>query len=258
MKTKLLMLFGSHLLGGVLVLVSCLGALAAEPVLNSEKFLSATQVEEQFSDQTAIANIPGKKLDVVYYFSPDGSLKRAYDGRVQTGEWWARKDGRLCMKFESGKSCRAIAKGTTGYEHVIVKKDGNHLVEFTFEEFRKGPRLAEMSTEPILPLGTLTKKEVVELFSGKTVESVTAKKGRISHTYYHPDGKVEQVRNNQFRYGNWRVRPDGRMCMQMEDLKEKCRIIVLEDGQYKKYIVKKDGRHQHSVSYRSFLSGKNF
>ena len=44
----------------------------------------------------------------------------------------------------------------------------------------------------------------------------------------------------------------------MEDLQEKCRIIVKEDGEFKKYIVKKNGQHQHSVSYRKFTPGKTF
>jgi hypothetical protein len=44
----------------------------------------------------------------------------------------------------------------------------------------------------------------------------------------------------------------------METLGEKCRIIVKEGDEYKKYIVKKNGHHQHSVSYRNFAPGKQF
>jgi hypothetical protein len=115
-----------------------------------------------------------------------------------------------------------------------------------------------MSTKPLLPLGTLKKEQVIKLFSGQTVESVTASKSRVSQSYYSPDGTVEQVRNGAKRYGKWRVRSDARICLQMEALEEKCRIIVKEGDEYQKYIVKKNGHHQHSVSYRKFAPGKRF
>ena len=126
----------------------------------------------------------------------------------------------------------------------------------TYVEFRKGNHLAQMSLEPLLPKGTLDREQIIKLFSGKTVESVTASKGRISHSYYVQDGSLVQVRNGQKRSGKWRVTRTGRICLQMEGMAEKCRIIVNEKGKYKKYIVKKNGRHQHSVSYRNFIDGK--
>ncbi len=110
----------------------------------------------------------------------------------------------------------------------------------------------------VLPEGTLKGKEIVELFSGQTVESVTAIKGRVSQTYYASDGSLVQLRNGTQRYGKWRVNKNDRICLQIDGLKEKCRIIVKEAGEVKKYIVKKNGQHQHSVSYRKFSSGKNF
>jgi hypothetical protein len=90
------------------------------------------------------------------------------------------------------------------------------------------------------------------------VESVTAKQGRTSLSYYSPEGKVEQLRNGVMRRGTWRVSNSARICLQMENLQEKCRIIVKEGNEYKKYIVKKNGDHQHSVSYRKFMQGKQF
>ena len=111
---------------------------------------------------------------------------------------------------------------------------------------------------PLLPVGTLTRDEVIRLFSGKTVESITASKGRVSHTYYAPDGKLEQLQEGSRRFGTWRVTDNARICLKMEGLEEKCRIIVQEGKEVKKYIVKKSGQHQHSVSYRNFRNGKKF
>jgi len=59
------------------------------------------------------------------------------------------------------------------------------------------------------------------------------------------------------RCGHWRVTKNDRLCLRMEDLPEKCRIVVAENGGYKKYIVRKNGKHQPTVSYLSFLEGNN-
>lgn len=106
-----------------------------------------------------------------------------------------------------------------------------------------------------LPDGTLSATELRSLFSGRTVEAVTAAHGRESSSYYDPNGEVRQQRLGQTRRGHWRVTEDHRICLQMEDLPEKCRIVVHEQGEYRKYILKKNGRHQHTVTYRLFHPG---
>ncbi len=113
--------------------------------------------------------------------------------------------------------------------------------------------------EPVaLPAGTLTAGQVLTLFSGKTVSSVTAVRKRVSLSYYDPGGEVRQSRKGTKRFGRWRVTEHGRICLQMEQLREKCRIIVMENGEYKKYIVKKNGNHQHTVTYPHFWDGNPF
>jgi len=122
-----------------------------------------------------------------------------------------------------------------------------------------GTALAEeVSVEVSLPPGTLSSAELLELFNNKTVFSVTAVLQRESLSYYDPNGEVRQRRNGVTRTGRWRVTDNDRICLQMEELPEKCRIIVREEGIYKKYIVRKDGVHQHSVSYPEFRDGNPF
>ncbi len=107
-----------------------------------------------------------------------------------------------------------------------------------------------------LPAGTLSAAEVTRLFSDKTVETRTVVKQRGSLTYYHPAGEVVQQRDGTTRRGFWRVRSDGRICLQMEELEEKCRIIVRGlGGGYRKYIVRKNGLHQPTVDYLGFVDG---
>ncbi len=106
-----------------------------------------------------------------------------------------------------------------------------------------------------LPAGTLDAKELRQLFIGKTVQSLNVKNKRISLTYYDPSGKVRQLRKGKLRSGKWKIKDNGRICLKMGNARNKCRIVVFEQGEYKKYIVKKDGRHKHVIDYRSFITG---
>lgn len=219
--------------------------------------LDVQQLKTLFSDRTAAANAPdGKSQELVTYFAADGQVVEAQQGVVKKGKWYVRDDARLCVDLaEENRDCRIIVKDGDDYRQYAVKLDGNHHHELTWVEFRKGNQLARMSAAPLLPEGTLDHDRVVALFKDRTVESVTADKGRVSRTYYAPDGTVDQLRKGKHRKGKWRVTKNGRICLQMEERGEKCRIIVKENGEYHKYIVKKNGHHQHSVSYRSFVAG---
>lgn len=106
----------------------------------------------------------------------------------------------------------------------------------------------------VLPPGTLNADEVLTLFSDKTVTSVTISKKRESISYYDPNGEIRQLRDGQKRNGTWRVTKNGRICLKF-GAKEKCRILVKENGEYRKYVVKDDGQHRAVVDYSSFISG---
>lgn len=242
---------------GLLLLMATSATLAADDLNLLRGTLDQEQVTRTFSGRTAVAVQPDGD-ELVYYFDPDGELRQVRNGWQKRGAWSVRKDGRLCLDLGDDRDCRAIARKGSEFLQYRVRKDGDHRPEQTYVAFRDGEQLARLSKDPILPAGTLKRREVVELFSGQTVESVTADKGRVSLTYYSPDGKVEQLRDGKKRHGTWRVNSGARMCLQMEGLQEKCRILVAEDGEIRKYIVKKSGRHQHSVSYRHFRSGKTF
>jgi hypothetical protein len=111
------------------------------------------------------------------------------------------------------------------------------------------------TTKVALPPGTLNAAEVTALFAGKTVESRLDKSGRISKTYYTPSGETRQLQKGQLRNGTWRVQKNGRICLQFEGDKEKCRAIIQEGPVYRKYIIKRDGNHLPIITYLSFRSG---
>jgi hypothetical protein len=116
--------------------------------------------------------------------------------------------------------------------------------------------VATKKTEAVRPpAGTLDAAAVTALFSGKTVESVLDKTGRISLTYYSPTGELLQLQEGKKRSGKWEVREDGRICLDFPGDDRQCRAIVKEGGVYRKYIVKKDGKHEPVVTYKSFRDG---
>jgi hypothetical protein len=241
------------------VSTSAMAMAGSPPIVLPEGVLTAAQIDSALSGKTVAALREDKQQEFYFFFGSDYQVTRVRDGWQRSGRWNVRDDGRLCVDFkDTGRDCRILVKEGEVLRQYAVKKDGNHRYEITYSDFRQGNQLAKMSKVPVLPEGTLKKKQVRELFSGQTVESVTARKNRVSQTYYSPDGRLEQLRNGVKRYGQWRVNKNSRMCLQMDGLEEKCRIIVKEDGHVKKYIVKKNGQHQHSVSYRNFTPGKAF
>jgi len=129
-----------------------------------------------------------------------------------------------------------------------------HLVLAALFFLLVGPTFASDQELP-LPEGTLSQDEVIKLFVDKTVESVTVVQGRVSVSYYSPDGEVRQQRDGQKRNGTWRINKNGRICLAMEGDEESCRIIVREGDKYVKYVVKNDGNHQPVVRYNWFKPG---
>lgn len=221
--------------------------------------LSAAQIKDLFTGNSVKANPEGKEPNMYFYFGSDNKVVRIRNGFQEHGSWSVREDGRLCVELEGDKrSCPIIVKKGKQYHQYSVRKSGNHRYMLRYTDFLKGNQLTKMSDDPVLPYGTLNREKVIALFTGQTVESVTANKSRVSRSYYYPDGRLEQVRDGVKRFGKWRVRDDARICLQMEELQEQCRIIVKEGGEYRKYIVRKNGQHQHSVTYQNFNKGKIF
>ena len=109
----------------------------------------------------------------------------------------------------------------------------------------------------------LNSSEIRELFSGKTVESVSKSNGITSFTYYEPNGTVFQERFWENRAGKWRVTTNDEVCLTMEGGEESCRVILMDPGsffngydkRYYKYRVKSSGSLKMVVRYRQFIEG---
>ncbi|PLY03084.1 MAG: hypothetical protein C0623_02510 [Desulfuromonas sp.] len=246
----------------LLVLLSGMfsGLLAA--VKAPGKALSEKQIVQLVSGKTIVLEESSGKSSEVFFFN-DGELRLVKPDKDYLKGFWNVREDRLCMKVSGDRDCRFVLPEKNSYRLYIPKADNNHEPGAYFASIRTGnailPQLTSRLNEGVtLPAGTLNAEEVLQLFYDRTVESVTAVKRRESRSYYDPDGEVSQYRNGQKRTGKWQVKENGRICLQMEDRPGKCRIIVREAGEYKKYIVKKNGRHVHSVSYPEFRKGNPY
>lgn len=106
-----------------------------------------------------------------------------------------------------------------------------------------------------LPVGTLNSTQLHDLFSNRTVDSVTIARGRSTVSFYKPNGELRQRRNGKLRIGQWRITKRGRICLQIEGKKEKCRAVAKQNGRYLKFVIKKDGQHKPVVRYLAFRDG---
>lgn len=247
----------SHLAFTLLLLSFCAPSFSFADDALLQKKLSATELHQHFLDQTVETESADGKTQKILYFGRDGHLEQVVKNRLYKGHWKVRKNGRLCTKVGSKKQkCRAVVSKTNKLVQFVIKKDGKHRHELTYIAFHPGNKIRQLNKSPLLPEKTLTSRQLKKLFSNHTVESITMKNQRASRTYYAPNGVLEQTRNGVFRTGTWQVK-NSRICIQMEGLKKKCRIVVKEGDSYNKYIVKKNGRHQQSVSYTQFTLGKH-
>jgi hypothetical protein len=225
----------------------------------SSDILTAMEITALVSGKTAEVAFAKNEAKGLFFFDSNGELKKLANNWLERGSWWVKENDRLCLRID-GESweCRMLLQDTGGIGQYVAKKDGNHQHELAFEHLTEGNLRFDRAIAASPPLEKLNKEEIIKLFSDKTVESQTVRKGRVSVAYYHPDGTLELLRKGVKHYGVWRVTDEDRMCLGLEGSIEKCRIIVKQGSSYGKYIVKKSGKHQQSISYRWFKQGKQF
>jgi hypothetical protein len=99
---------------------------------------------------------------------------------------------------------------------------------------------------------TLTEPEIKSLFVGKTVSGYNQHKDYAFTRYYDPAGVVTEQGDRGRRRGQWSVGADGQFCEGFGGGETKCRVIVNEDGTYKKYKVNRKGERQLLIIYQTF------
>ncbi|MBV1786827.1 hypothetical protein KQ940_02040 [Marinobacterium sp. D7] len=114
--------------------------------------------------------------------------------------------------------------------------------------------LAGCQIKPQSDRTQLSGAELRALFVGKTVESYSLSSGATSFSYYHPDGRVEQLRYWEPREGHWKI-SDNQICLSMEGRDFSCRPVFREGDRYYKYRSEGD-KLVKILRYRQFLEGR--
>lgn len=244
--------------------ITTLSLLLNKPLLiaapGKENILTSEAIRELVNGRTSEVTITKTEMKGFCYFSPDGAYTQLINNWLESGVWTVNKKDRLCISISREKpKCRILLLTKDDrIDQYIAKKNGNHKLERKYGNFILGNKIFELAALSEPPREKLKKEEIIKIFADRTVLSKTVRKGRVSLTYYNPDGTLEVTRNGQNYPGTWRVTERDRMCLKLRNSKEKCRIIVKQGDTYSKYIVKKNGQHQQSIRYQRFLPGRQF
>ncbi len=114
--------------------------------------------------------------------------------------------------------------------------------------------LVLLASGPAAAERTLNRDEVMTLFSDKTVQYYHERKDFDIEAYYAPDGSLRGKRGDKKLNATWSVEEHGSLCISRHG-QNRCRIIVENNGVYKKYKEKGDGSRVLVITYRKFIDG---
>ncbi len=101
---------------------------------------------------------------------------------------------------------------------------------------------------------TLTKDEVLKLFSGNTYIAEIPSRKLTMTVYVDPDGTLRGMQNKHKFTSKWAVNDRGEMCVSYKT-KLACRNVVEQDGIYKKIKTTDKGDKIVLIIYHSFTPG---
>ncbi len=101
---------------------------------------------------------------------------------------------------------------------------------------------------------TLSSEELVELFSGNTYVAVIPSRKLKMTVYVDPDGTMRGMQNGHKFSSKWKVNDKGEICVSYRD-KMSCRIVMEQNGVYKKFKINEQGQKIVLVVYQSFVQG---
>ena len=104
------------------------------------------------------------------------------------------------------------------------------------------------------PERILSADEVLKLFSGNTYVAVIPSRNLEMTVYVDPDGTMRGMQNGHKFTSKWAVGDNGEICVSYKD-KMNCRVVMKQEGVYKKFKVNDKGEKIVLVIYQSFASG---
>ena len=101
---------------------------------------------------------------------------------------------------------------------------------------------------------TLTKEEVLKLFSGNTYVAEIPSRKITMTVYVDPDGTLRGMQNKHKFTSKWAVNDKGEMCVSYKT-RMSCRQVIEQNGQYKKVKTTDSGETVVLIIYHSFTPG---
>jgi len=150
-----------------------------------------------------------------------------------------------------------ISGGKIEYYVEVMDTSGN--VSFHGSSFSPIDINVQLNLEPGAILGkkdgVLTEKEIISLFSNRTVDGHHEKRNFEFVRFFSADGKL--YGNNPVkgrRVGRWDVNSEG-LCFHWTGGRKQCRKITIEKGVVKQYKVKGSGEEVLATIYTRFRNG---
>lgn len=104
------------------------------------------------------------------------------------------------------------------------------------------------------PERILSAAEVTQLFSGNTYEALIPSRNLKMTVYVDPDGTMRGMQGGHKFTSNWTVSNEGEICVSYQD-KMNCRVVMQQEGVYKKFKINEQGEKVILVIYQSFAAG---
>ena len=101
---------------------------------------------------------------------------------------------------------------------------------------------------------TLTREEVLKLFSGNTYVAEIPSRNITMTVYVDPDGTLRGMQNKHKFTSKWAVNDRGEMCVSYKT-RLSCRNVIEQNGQYKKIKTTDSGEKIVLIIYHSFTPG---
>lgn len=101
---------------------------------------------------------------------------------------------------------------------------------------------------------TLSAKEVSKLFIGNTYEAAIPSRNLKMTVYVDPDGTLRGMQGGHKFMSKWSINEQGQICISYKE-KMSCRIVMEDNGVYKKYKINEQGEKIVLVIYQSFTPG---
>lgn len=112
--------------------------LSYTPGVCFEHILSVQEMRELFVGNTYEALILARKLSMVVYVDPDGTLRGEQGGRKFTSKWTINEQGEMCVSYRDKMNCRKVMLQDGMYQKFKVDEDGNKVLLVTYLNFAKG------------------------------------------------------------------------------------------------------------------------